>query len=142
MNDHSLQRFLEAQLNTYDTALCEIKSGRKLSHWMWFIFPQLKGLGRSCTAQFYGIEDFEEARLYLQHPILGKRLKEITSVLLTQPNSNAHAVFGSPDDLKLHSSLTLFAHVSEKENSVFHEALTRFFEGKFDVNTLQLLQEV
>lgn len=138
----SLQRFINAQNSTYADALNEISNGKKQSHWMWFIFPQLKGLGRSQTAQFYGIEDLEEARDFLQHPILGQRLKEITSALNGQFDSDPHSVFGSPDDLKLHSSLTLFAEADGSENSVFKSALDCFFGGKTDPRTLEMLNDL
>ncbi len=138
----SLQRFINAQNSTYADALNEINNGKKQSHWMWFIFPQLKGLGRSQTAQFYGLENLEEARDFLQHPILGQRLKEITSALNGQSDSDPHSVFGSPDDLKLQSSLTLFAEADGSENSVFKSALDRFFGGKTDPRTLEMLNDL
>lgn len=128
----TLERFIEAQENTYQTALTEIRAGRKKTHWMWFIFPQLKGLGRSSTAEFYGISDLNEAKDYLSNPILGQRLKEITRALLAQPERDPHKIFGSPDDLKLQSSLTLFAEADDLQNSVFVEALNAFFKSKRD----------
>lgn len=97
----SLQRFITAQNNTYADALNEISNGKKQSHWMWFIFPQLTGLGRSETANFYGIKDLQEAREYLKHPLLGGRLRETTGALNSQSGRDAHAIFGSPDNLKL-----------------------------------------
>lgn len=122
----SLQRFITSQNSTYADALNEIINGKKQSHWMWFIFPQLTGLGRSETANFYGIKDLQEAREYLKHPLLGKRLREITGALNSQSGRDAHAIFGSPDNLKLQSSLTLFALADGSAESVFTEALANF----------------
>ncbi|WP_242478790.1 DUF1810 domain-containing protein [Hymenobacter lapidiphilus] len=107
----NLQRFLDAQESTYPTALTEIRNGRKRSHWMWFIFPQLQGLGFSETARFYGLHDAAEAAAYLVHPVLGKRLVEICEALLKLDSSDATRIFGSPDDMKLRSSMTLFGAV-------------------------------
>lgn len=135
--EYDLHRFLKAQETSYKTALSEIKNGRKLSHWMWYIFPQLKGLGMSETARYYGIEDLNEAAAYSEHPILGKRLVEISSVLLTLNTKDPNAIFGSSDDLKLKSSITLF-NVLQKE-PVFEEVLIQFFNGAKDSKTLQLL---
>ena len=136
----NLKRFIDAQNGTYEQALNEIKTGRKRGHWIWFIFPQLKGLGFSHRSQFYGIEDAGEARDYLAHPVLGKRLLEISEALL-QLNENDPAVVmgGSPDDMKLQSSMTLFAAVSEK-GSVFHRVLEKFFGGNFDAKTIRILK--
>lgn len=135
----SLQRFVDAQKNDFDIALSEIKGGRKQSHWMWYIFPQIHGLGFSETSKFYSIKDSEEAKQYLQHPLLGKRLIEISGALLTLPTDNAHAVFGSPDDLKLKSSMTLFASLP-KTDSVFQSVLEKFFHGEKDEKTLAILR--
>lgn len=135
----SVKRFEKAQQRDYETALAEIRSGQKRSHWMWYIFPQLKGLGRSPTAQYYGIADQEEAREFLNHPVLGTHLKEISRALLELTTSDADAVFGFPDNLKLCSSMTLFAKVSGEENSVFHQVLDKYFGGKWDDRTLRLL---
>lgn len=136
---HDLQRFIDAQKNVYQTALSEITKGRKQSHWMWFIFPQLKGLGRSSNAQYYGIGSLEEARAYLTHPLLGARLIEISKALLQLPHKNAHTVLGSPDDLKLHSSMTLFAQVPGA-NPVFEQVLQAYFGSRKDERTIELLQ--
>ncbi len=136
-----LQRFLSAQANTYNTALNEIKNGKKQSHWMWFIFPQLKGLGLSSTSKFYAISDLKEAEAYLNHPILGNRLIEITEVLLKLENKSAREIFGSPDDKKLLSCMTLFRMV-DNSPSVFHEVLNKYFNGKLDKRTLQLLSKL
>lgn len=132
-----LQRFIEAQKESYSRALEEITAGRKRSHWMWFIFPQMKGLGRSSTSIFYGINDMDEAREYLAHPILGERLREIAQVLLQLDTNDAHAVFGSPDDMKLRSCMTLFDNISP--NDIFADVLDKYFDGHRDNKTNQLL---
>lgn len=134
----TLDRFLKAQEHTYPTALCEIRSGRKESHWMWFIFPQMRGLGMSDMAYIYGISGRSEAEAYLAHPVLSARLHEITEALLALDESNPNAIFGGIDAMKLRSSMTLFAAVSE-DGSVFHRALEKFFGGKADQQTLELL---
>lgn len=134
----TLQRFLDAQESTYADALAEVQGGRKRSHWMWFICPQLAGLGRSAMARHYAIADLAEARAYLAHPVLGARLREVMTALLAAPGRSALDLLGSPDDLKLHSCATLFALVSESE-SVFHLVLGRFFDGAHDDATLRLL---
>ncbi len=135
----SVKRFEKAQQRDYETALTEIRSGQKRSHWMWYIFPQLKGLGRSPTAQYYGIADQQEAREFLNHPVLGAHLREISQALLELTTSDANEVFGFPDNLKLCSSMTLFAKISGEENSVFHQVLDKYFGGKWDDQTLRLL---
>lgn len=135
----SFQRFLDAQKTTYADALNEIINGKKQSHWMWFIFPQLTSLGRSETANFYGIKDLKEAREYLKHPLLGKRSREITRALNSQSGRDAHAIFGSPDNLKLQSSLTLFALADGSAESVFTDALAKFFNSEQDQRTLEIL---
>lgn len=132
-----LERFVEAQASTYARALSEIRAGRKRSHWMWFIFPQLEGLGRSATARRYAIRNRAEAEAYLAHPLLGERLRECAAVLLQVDGRSAHDIFGTPDDLKLRSSITLFAAVSEP-GSVFEHVLARYF-GASDDRTLALL---
>jgi uncharacterized protein (DUF1810 family) len=134
----SLARFIEAQEHDYSCALAEIKNGRKRSHWMWYIFPQIDGLGVSSAARFYAIKDIAEAKAYLAHPILGPRLIEITEAALSVEGSTAEAIFGYPDVLKFRSSATLFAQVSEP-NSVFHRVLEKFYEAKPDEATLRLL---
>jgi len=133
-----LQRFLAAQETSYATALAEIKNGCKESHWMWYIFPQIAGLGYSETAQFYAIKDLNEATMYLQHELLGKRLLEISQALLDLDNDDAHSIFGSPDDIKLRSSMTLFAQV-ENAPPVFQSVIVKFFGGNADGRTLELL---
>lgn len=131
-----LERFVKAQEHDYGYALQEIKNGHKRSHWMWYIFPQLKGLGRSETATYYGIENRAEAAAYLAHPVLGSRLLEICGELLKLDTSDAHAVFGRPDDLKLKSSMTLFYLVSG--NPVFKAVLDKYFDGEMDALTISL----
>ena len=134
----NLDRFLTAQEDAYDTALDELRSGRKRSHWIWFIFPQLAGLGRSPTAQFYAINSIEEAQAYLAHPILGARLHECLKALQLLETTNAEAVFGELDAMKLRSSLTLFAE-ADPGDAILEAALDRWFEGERDRKTLQLL---
>jgi uncharacterized protein (DUF1810 family) len=139
MNIH-LERFIEAQCYDYQWALSEIKNGRKQSHWMWYIFPQIAGLGSSETTRFYAINGIEEASAYFRHEILGKRLIEISTALLQLPVNNAHHIFGSPDDMKLQSSMTLFS-LLEQTDPVFQSVLDKFFDGKPDQKTIQLLNE-
>lgn len=134
----SLQRFIDAQKNEYAIALSEIKAGRKRSHWMWYIFPQIQGLGISSMAARYAISDLAEAEQYLGDPVLGPRLKEISAALLQLKSVDAHQIFGTPDDLKLRSSMTLFASVPSADG-VFQEVLNRYFGGKPDERTLRIL---
>lgn len=134
-----LQKFLDAQDGIYETALQELRTGKKKSHWMWFILPQLLGLGRSATAKFYGISGLSEAKAYLAHPILGFRIRETVAVLLQQNHYDAHLIFGSPDDLKLKSSLTLFAIAEEDGNNIFRKALEVYFQGISDSKTVEML---
>jgi uncharacterized protein (DUF1810 family) len=133
-----LDRFITAQQKTYPQALAEIRQGRKMSHWMWFIFPQLKGLGQSPNALYYSVTDLAEATAYLRHPVLGARLAEISHALLLLPGKNATTVMGSPDDIKLRSSMTLFSQVAEAD-PVFSQVLEKYFQGKEDVRTIALL---
>ena len=139
-DSHDLERFIEPQDHTYFMALQEIQNRRKVGHWMWFIFPQLRGLGASAMADYYGIQDLNEARAYLHHPVLGKRLIKITHVLLDQPCRDPHQIFGFPDDLKLRSSMTLFSKANPKV-TVFQEVLDAFYNGELDFKTLRLLQK-
>ncbi|RJX74894.1 DUF1810 domain-containing protein [Pseudomonas sp. LS-2] len=140
MNDSfDLSRFVEAQRPVISRVMDELRSGRKTSHWMWFVFPQLKGLGRSEIAMRFGIAGMEEARAYLAHPLLGPRLDECVQTLLEHANLSAFEIFGSPDDLKLHSCLTLFNEV-HSEAALFQRALDQFFEAAPDDTTIQLLQ--
>jgi uncharacterized protein (DUF1810 family) len=139
MAEHKdLVRFLEAQNHVYLKALEEIKNGQKRSHWMWYIFPQMKGLGASENARFFGIKSLDEATAYVQHPILGKHLIEITKALLTIEGKSASDIFGYPDDLKLHSSMTLFSKV-ENADPVFNEVIKKYFNGVLDQGTLKIL---
>jgi uncharacterized protein (DUF1810 family) len=143
MNDDDpfdLQRFVTAQSSTFPAALQELKQGRKRGHWMWFIFPQLRGLGRSSTAMFYGIASLDEARAYLAHGALGPRLILCTEVVVNAEGQSLHAIFGSPDDMKFRSSMTLFACTSESNGSVFQQALDRHCGGVRDEHTVALLQ--
>ena len=135
----SLDRFVQAQEGVYPRALAELKAGEKQSHWMWFIFPQIDGLGYSSAAKFYAIKSKEEAKAYLNHPVLGPRLVSCCEALLQCSSSSASEIFGYPDDMKLCSSVTLFASVSES-NSVFVRVLERYYEGQPDPKTLELLR--
>ena len=133
--EYDLNRFLKAQELMYPWALREIKNGRKQTHWMWFIFPQLKALGQSNTALYYGIEALDEAKQYLAHPVLGTRLKEISEALLSLETNDPYKVMGDIDGLKLCSSMTLFAEV-EGYDSVFGKVIDKYYGGKRDVNTI------
>ena len=133
-----MNRFIEAQENNYTTALAEIRNGRKQTHWIWYIFPQIRGLGQSETSKYYAIRDLREAAEYLKHPILGKRLIEISKALLELKEDNAHKIFGSPDDMKVKSSMTLFALLKDAD-PVFQQVLDKFFRGERDRNTLALV---
>jgi len=135
---YNLARFLSAQENDYDQALAEIRAGRKRSHWMWYIFPQLDGLGWSATSKFYAIKNADEARAYLNHPVLGQRLLECAQAVLSVNGRTATEIFGSPDDLKLRSSATLFAEVS-LAGSVFEQVIEKYFDSQLDDKTAQLL---
>lgn len=135
---HDLNRFVQAQADSHAQALAEIRGGRKRSHWMWYVFPQFDGLGSSSTSRRYSIKSIAEAEAYLRHPVLGPRLTECAEALLGIEGRSANAIFGSPDDLKLRSCATLFAHVSP-EGSIFHRLLGKYFEGKSDGETLRLL---
>lgn len=135
--DYPLERFVNAQKQMYEKALTEVKNGRKLTHWIWYIFPQLKGLGMSSNSQYYGIDDLEEAKAYLLHPVLGKRLREITTAFLDLSGVNAKEVFGELDAMKVCSSMTLFREVTEDD--IFQKVINRYFGGKADEMTLELL---
>ena len=125
----NLGRFVEAQAPVHDRALAELKAGRKQSHWMWFVFPQITGLGRSPMAQHYAIQNLAEARAYLAHPLLGTRLRECIRAVLDVEGKTAREIFGSPDDLKFRSSMTLFAHAAPGEE-LFRAALEKYFDGE------------
>ena len=135
-----LSRFIKAQEKKYDQALSEIMSGRKLGHWMWFIFPQLKGLGISETSTKYSIQNLDEARDYLNHPILSSRLRQITTELIRLEENNAIKVFGYTDSKKLKSSMTLFSIVDSSPESIFKKAIDKFFDGEKDERALSLIQ--
>jgi uncharacterized protein (DUF1810 family) len=135
---HNLSRFLQAQAGVYEQALAEIASGRKRSHWMWFIFPQIDGLAFSSTSEFYSIKSLAEAKAYLEHPVLGPRLIACAEAALAVEGRTATEIFGSPDDLKLRSCATLFACASPP-GSVFHRLLAKYHQGKSDDKTLRLL---
>lgn len=136
---YNLKRFTDAQESRFSIALNEIKNGRKQSHWMWFIFPQIAGLGYSEMSKLYAINDINEASLYLAHPVLGKRLIEISKALLDVEGKTASQIFGSPDDIKLKSCMTLFSSL-ENTNPVFEAILAKYFGGTKDAKTLQLIK--
>ena len=135
---YNLQRFVDAQAGVYEGACAELRRGRKTGHWMWFIFPQLKGLGASSMAEYYGIPLLAEARAYLDHPLLGERLMECSRLVTLIEGRTLMDIFGSPDDMKFKSSMTLFAHAAP-ENSIFIEAINKFCGGSFDPVTLALI---
>ena len=135
--DYELERFVAAQVPVIEAVRQELRAGRKRSHWMWFVFPQLKGLGMSSMAQHYGIASLDEARAYLAHPVLGPRLRECCDLMLAVPGRSAHEILGSPDDLKFRSCLTLFALAAPGEE-VFARCLDRFYGGEADPRTLAL----
>jgi uncharacterized protein (DUF1810 family) len=134
------ERFITAQQNDYPLALSEIKSGRKRSHWMWYIFPQLDGLGLTETSRYYALQNIDDAARYLAHPVLGARLIEISQELLSLEGKSANAVFGTPDDLKLKSSMTLFALVPNTDK-IFEQMLKKYYNGTKDSKTLLLLKQ-
>ncbi|HEY1147211.1 MAG TPA: DUF1810 domain-containing protein [Pseudoduganella sp.] len=138
MDEFDLQRFVDAQHDVYGSVRAELSAGRKRSHWMWFIFPQLAGLGFSAMAERYAISGLAEARAYLAHPLLGARLRECCALVLALQETTAHAIFGSPDDMKFRSSLTLFAQAAPDE-PLFSDCLRRYFGGQPDQATLDRL---
>ncbi len=138
---YDLERFVAAQEPVFAAVLAELEAGRKRTHWMWFVFPQLRGLGRSRMATFYGIGSLDEARAYLEHPMLGARLDLCTRTVLDISNGSPHDIFGAPDDMKLHSSMTLFALASPDPASPYRRALDRWWAGSTDANTLALLAD-
>jgi uncharacterized protein (DUF1810 family) len=137
-DNHDLSRFYDAQQSIYEIALSEIGQGQKRSHWMWFVFPQYAGLGISSTSQRYAIKSVAEAEAYLKDPVLGRRLVECAEALLRIEGRSAQQIFGSPDDMKLKSSATLFAHVAPA-GSVFERVLDKYFRGERDDKTLRLI---
>ena len=140
-SDSNLSRFIKAQEAIYNTALTELTAGHKQSHWMWYIFPQIDGLGRSDTARYYAIKNLQEARQYLNHPILGPRLIESTEAVLTVEGRTIAQIFGYPDDLKFKSSMTLF-YAAQSSDPVFELALDKYFAGKRDSKTIALLEKL
>jgi uncharacterized protein (DUF1810 family) len=138
VDPYTLERFVEAQEGVHDRALNELRAGRKASHWMWFVFPQVAGLGSSPTSQHYAIGSLGEARAYLDHPVLGPRLVECARAVLRHPDRTAREIMGSPDDAKLRSSMTLFARAGGSE-PVFQQVLDAFFAGERDPRTVELL---
>lgn len=135
-----LERFIEPQEQDYEQALKEIRNGRKVSHWIWYIFLQLRGLGKSYMSDYYGIRDLDEAKAFLQDPYLGKHLQKISEALLNLDNDNATQIMGRPDDMKLKSSMTLFA-CADPENAVFEKVLEKFYNGHKDGRTLKMLSK-
>jgi uncharacterized protein (DUF1810 family) len=137
---YNLQRFVGAQQEDYEDVCAELRAGRKRTHWMWYIFPQMKGLGHSATAERFAISSLDEAQAYLQHPVLGRRLRECTQLVTLVDGRSLHEIFGSPDDLKFRSSMTLFARATA-ENREFLDALQKYSSGEFDPATLALLKK-
>ena len=138
---HNLERFVTAQNTVIDDVIAELRNGRKESHWMWFVFPQLRGLGSSPMANKYGISSLEEAQAYLQHPILGPRLRECTRLVNLVDSRSIEQIFGYPDDMKFRSSMTLFAHATA-DNEAFVRALEKYFDGKPDSKTIKTLERL
>ena len=136
----NLERFVSAQATTSEAALSELRAGRKRSHWMWFVFPQLRGLGHSSTAAFYGLASLDEARAYLAHPVLAQLLAQSTQAVMALEGSSLLQIFGSPDDLKFHSSMTVFAIADPSPDGLFRDALARFFDGIEDEASLMLIR--
>ena len=137
---YNLQRFVEAHREGYEDVCAELRTGSKSSHWMWFIFPQMKGLGMSATSDWFGISSLDEAGAYLRHPVLGPRLREWTQLVNLVEGRSLREIFGSPDDLKFGSCMTLFAHATG-ENRAFLDALRKYSNGEFDPATLRLLKK-
>jgi uncharacterized protein (DUF1810 family) len=136
--DFNLERFVDAQIGVYDTALAELRAGHKRTHWMWFIFPQIEGLGHSAMAQRYAIRSADEAAAYLAHPVLGPRLRACAAAVASHHDRGVDEIFGHPDNLKFHSSMTLFADVAPDE-AIFQTCLDQFFDGRSDPATLERL---
>ncbi len=141
-NKHLFDDFIQAQNTIYPSVIKELTEGRKRTHWMWFIFPQVKGLGHSTMARRFAIESLEQAKEYLQYDVLGARLIECAELLLLHPDKSALEIFGSIDTLKLHSSLTLFTLAPSNKKCVFNELLDQYFEGSYDVNTIRMLMQL
>lgn len=136
---NSLMRFYLAQETKYAIALAEIQAGRKQNHWIWYIFPQIAGLGRSETAQFYALKDVNEAKLFLEDAVLGTRLREITQALLALEEVTIYAVMGTPDDMKVKSCMTLFAEIDTQPDAIFQQVLDKYYAGEKDLLTLELM---
>ena len=134
--------FIQAQNTVYPSVIKELTEGRKRTHWMWFIFPQVKGLGRSTMARRFAIESLEQAKAYLGHDVLGARLRECAELLLLHPDKSALEIFGLIDTLKLHSSLTLFTLASSNKKCVFNELLDQYFEGSYDIGSIKMLMQL
>jgi len=141
MDQYNLNRFLEAQMVTYEGAMLELTRGRKESHWIWYIFPQIEGLGRSDTAKLYSIKSLEEGRAYLEHPVLGPRLIEACEILLSLKDASMDEVMGFPDDLKLLSSMTLFEALSGL-NSIYSKIIELYFNDERDMNSIEIIQSM
>ena len=141
MDQYKLNRFIEAQMATYEGAMLELARGRKKSHWIWYIFPQITGLGRSETTKLYSIKSLEEAMAYLEHPVLGKRLIEACEILLSLRDASMDEVMGFPDDLKLLSSMTLFEAVSDS-NSIFTKIIEFYFDDERDETSLGIIESM
>lgn len=138
LNNQDLERFVEVQSWNYEVAVAELRAGKKRSHWMWYIFPQMRGLGSSSMAEMYGIAGLEEARRYLEHEVLGMRLREVCEAILGLSTDDAHEVFGDIDSLKLKSSMTLFDLVCPDD--IFVRVIDKYYEGERDNKTLKLLE--
>lgn len=135
-----VSRFVEAQQVNFDTALSELNAGKKASHWMWYIFPQIKGLGKSEISKYYAIQNIEEAKAYLNNKYLSHNMNELLDVLLKQNTSNPTDIFGKPDDMKLKSSMTLFA-LADKNNEKYKKVLEKYFSGNFDRRTINIINK-
>ncbi|WP_166333051.1 DUF1810 domain-containing protein [Sphingobacterium chungjuense] len=136
-----LDRFLKAQNHVYLNALQEIQNGKKKSHWMWYVFPQIVGLGHSDTSKFYAIQNLQEASAFLKHPVLGENLKAVSNALIDLSDLSAYDIFGSPDDLKLNSCMTLFSQVTS-DSDIFGQVLDKYFAGKLDQKTIDILHNI
>ena len=141
VDKHNLNRFLEAQVTTYEVAMLELARGRKESHWIWYIFPQITGLGKSESTKLYAIKSLEEGRAYLKHPVLGPRLVEACEILLSLKDASMDEVMGFPDDLKLLSSMTLFESISES-NSIFTKIIEIYFDDQRDKASLRIIESI
>jgi len=141
-NKHLFDDFIQAQNTVYPSVIKELTEGRKRNHWMWFIFPQVKGLGHSIMARRFAIESLEQGKEYLQHDVLGARLIECAELLLLHPDKSALEIFGSIDTLKLHSSLTLFTLASPNKKCVFDELLDQYYRGHYDINSIRMLKQI